>query len=71
MEVVLLSDVNHGGWIRGAGAYRLASELRSNGFATQVIDFVNKFTEDEARRAFDKFITKNTKLIGFRRNDFL
>jgi len=70
MEVVLLSDVNHGGWIRGAGAYRLASELRSNGFATQVIDFVNKFTEDEARRAFDKFITKNTKLIGIS-NTFL
>lgn len=70
MEIVLLSDVNHGGWIRGAGAYRLATELRLNGFETQVIDFVNKFTEEEARKIFNKFITTETKLVGIS-NTFL
>ena len=64
MEVVLLSDVYAEGYIRGAGAYRLATELRKNGYSTQVVDFCSRLTEDEARKVFDKFITSETKLVG-------
>jgi len=64
MEVVLLSDVYAEGYIRGAGAYRLATELRSAGFTTQVIDFASRLTEQEAKKLFDKFVTNETLCIG-------
>ena len=64
MEIVLLSDVYAEGYIRGAGAYRLATELRSAGFTTQVIDFASRLTELEAKKLFDKFITKETLFVG-------
>ena len=64
MEVVLLSDVYSEGWIRGAGAYRLATELRKQGYPTQVIDFCSRLTEQEARKVFDKFITNETTFVG-------
>lgn len=64
MEVVLLSDVYAEGWIRGAGAYRLATELRSAGYSTQVIDFASRLTEEEAVKVFDKFITNETLFVG-------
>ena len=64
MEVVLLSDVYAEGYIRGAGAYRLATELRSAGFNTQVIDFASRLDEHEAKKIFDKFITSETLFVG-------
>jgi radical SAM superfamily enzyme YgiQ (UPF0313 family) len=70
MEVVLLSDVYDHGWIRGAGAYRLASELRTNNITTQVVDFVCRLTYEEAVKIFDKFLTQETKVVGIS-NTFL
>ena len=70
MEVVLLTDVYEYGWIRSAGAYRLATELRTNDISTQVIDFAARLTYDEAVKVFDKFLTKETKLVGIS-NTFL
>lgn len=64
MEVVILSDVYTEGWIRGAGAYRLATELRRQGYTTQVIDFCSRLSESEARKVFDKFLTSETNFVG-------
>lgn len=70
MDVILLNDVYHGGWIRGAGAYRLATELRDANISTQVIDFICRLTYEEVVKVFDKFITKETKILGIS-NTFL
>jgi hypothetical protein len=70
MQVVLLSDVYGHGWIRGAGAYRLASELRNHDITTQVIDFACRLTYEETVQVFDKFITHETKVVGIS-NTFL
>jgi hypothetical protein len=70
MEVVILTDVFEHGWIRSAGAYRLATELRENNISTQVIDFAARLTYDEAVKVFDKFLTKETKVVGIS-NTFL
>ena len=48
MEIVLLSDVYTEGWMRSAGAYKLATELRLAGYSVQVIDFTCRLTEKEA-----------------------
>ena len=64
MDVVLLSDVYAEGWIRGAGAYKLATELRSVGYTVQVIDFASRLTYDETIKLFDKFLTQQTKVLG-------
>lgn len=64
MDVVLLSDVYAEGWIRGAGAYKLATELRSAGYSVQVIDFASRLTQHEVHKLFEKFLTKETKILG-------
>lgn len=64
MDIVLLSDVYAEGYIRGAGAYKLATELRSAGYSVQVIDFASRLTEQEVHKLFNKFLTQETKLLG-------
>lgn len=64
MDIILLSDVYAEGWIRGAGAYKLATELRSAGHEVQVIDFASRLSYDESIKLFDKFFTKKTKILG-------
>jgi radical SAM superfamily enzyme YgiQ (UPF0313 family) len=64
MEIVLLSDVYAEGWIRGAGAYKLATELRLAGYSVQVIDFASRLTYDETKKLFDKFLTSETFMLG-------
>ena len=64
MEIVLLSDVYTEGWMRSAGAYKLATELRLAGYSVQVIDFTCRLTEKEGSKLFKKFITKETKILG-------
>ena len=64
MDIVLLSDVYAEGYIRGAGAYKLATELRSAGYSVQVIDFASRLTEQEVNKLFNKFLTQETKLLG-------
>lgn len=64
MDIVLLSDVYAEGWIRGAGAYKLATELRAVGYLVQVIDFASRLDYTEAVKVFDKFLSKNTKFLG-------
>ena len=61
MEIVLLSDVYTEGWMRSAGAYKLATELRLAGYSVQVIDFTCRLTEKEA----SKLDAERTKLKTF------
>lgn len=64
MDVILLTCVSGIFFQRSMGAYQLAHFLRENGYTVQVIDFTDHFTEDELIATVDKFVTKNTLVLG-------
>ena len=49
---------------RYIGPYKVAHWIRKNGHAAQVIDFVEKFTEEQLYAATTKFITPCTKILA-------
>lgn len=66
VDVLIFSDDN--GWLgfaRYAGAYRIATELRSSGFSVQVVDFFGSMSEKQILAALDKFVGSNTLYVGF------
>lgn len=50
---------------RTAGAYRIATELRSQGWDVEVVDFFYFWTLEELKLLAESRITQNTKFIGF------
>lgn len=49
---------------RSLGAYKIARSLRKEGYACQVIDFVNFMSEDDLIYLLKKFINPETKILG-------
>lgn len=69
MDVIFFSDriETFPGHIfrRTAGPYKIASELRSNGYSTKVISLCSYLTLNGYRKIAEKYCTKNTKAICF------
>ena len=63
-QVVLFTEVCSPGFGRYAGTYRIATELRDNGFSVQVIEYFTRWTTQELRNIVKKFVTRETMLIG-------
>lgn len=66
VEVIIFTDDN--GWVgfaRYAGAYRIATELRSQGYKVKVVDFFSSYSLDEVKQILNRFVTQNTLYIGF------
>lgn len=68
-DVVLLTDCSSQGgtiWGRSAGAYRLATELRSIGLTVQVIDWFNHMAIEPGllELLLERFIGDNTLFVG-------
>jgi len=64
-DAVIITDFqnpNYGG--RTAGAYRIATELRTHGYTCQVIDCFTQLAEDQQLDIFTKTIGPNTKIFG-------
>jgi|GEM_PF-1330342 len=65
-EIILFSDVNGAlGVSRYAGPYRLATELRMNGFEVQVIEFFASIGVDTIKKIIQVHVDKNTLFVGF------
>jgi predicted RNA-binding protein YlqC (UPF0109 family) len=65
-QIILFSDVNGAlGFSRYAGPYRIATELRNNGYDVQVIDFFASFTLDELWKLIDTHVDASTLFVGF------
>lgn len=64
---VLLFTGSVGALIKPAGAYRIATELRKNGYKVQVVDdFLHLCTAaDKLWAIIDKFVGPNTLWVGF------
>lgn len=50
------------------GVYRVASELRKQGMSCQVINYFNRFEQEELDHLINSFISKDTKFVGFSTN---
>lgn len=70
VDFVILTDVYAHGFIRSAGAHRIATVLRRHGVTVQIIDLVSRMSEDEFRQCMDKYVTAETKFVGIS-NTFL
>ena len=64
MNVILLTEVCSPGFGRYAGTYRIATELRDNGFSVQVIEYFTRWTTEELKSAIKRFITEETLMVG-------
>lgn len=66
MNVVLFTDIaDTAGYGKYAGTYKLATEIRANGYTCQVIDNFSWLGVDRLKHIIDKFITDDTLLVGF------
>jgi hypothetical protein len=64
MQTIIFSDILQPGYGKNAGAYRIATELRDNGFSCQVVDFFTHYSIEEIFKIIDKFVDKNTIWVG-------
>jgi len=64
MQTLIFSDILQPGYGKNAGAYRIATELRDNGFTCQVVDFFTHFTVEEIFSIIDKFVDNDTIWVG-------
>jgi hypothetical protein len=59
-----MSDVKWDVLSRSIGPYKVAHWIRKHGYTCQVIDFVDRMTNDQAYAAAKKFIDTNTKVVA-------
>jgi hypothetical protein len=66
MNVVLFTDIaDTAGYGKYAGTYKLATEIRANGYTCQVIDNFSWLGVERLKILIDKFINDDTILVGF------
>jgi len=65
MNVVIFTDVNEFGYLKYAGPYKIATELRQHGYTVQVVDNFCKYSFVKTQKILNKFITNDTLWIGF------
>jgi radical SAM superfamily enzyme YgiQ (UPF0313 family) len=66
MQVVILTtNTDAQRQVRYLGPYQIAWWLRENGYETQVLDYLYFMTSDDRIALFKKFITNETKIVGF------
>jgi hypothetical protein len=63
-QIVLFTGFTSFGFGRNAGPYKIASELRQNGFSVQVIEYFNKWSMEELKIIIKKFVTQDTLWVG-------
>lgn len=65
-NVIIFSECHwFSSFTRNAGTYRIATELRKNGFSVQVIDFFGFMTQRDIINITDKFVDNETLAICF------
>ena len=66
MQVILFTDVADTiGYGKYAGTYKIATEIRNQGYTCQVVDLFSYYSYSELEKIVSKFCTSETVLIGF------
>ena len=58
-------EINETALYRGAGAYRIRTELENAGYSCQVVDFFQHFNDKEIEAVIEKLVSLDTLWIGF------
>jgi len=61
--ITFLTDSNR--MVRYLGPYQIASYIRQQGYKTQVLDFVYFMTKEQRLALYRKYITDETKIVGW------
>jgi hypothetical protein len=65
-EIIIFNDCNGPlGFGRYAGPYRLATDLRDNGFTVQVVEFYGDMEVEEVEQVIESCVTDETLWVGF------
>jgi len=64
-QILLFTETNTMGYGKSAGAYRIASELRSHGYTVQVIDNYTRWGKGVLKQMIAKFVSNETLWMGF------
>jgi radical SAM superfamily enzyme YgiQ (UPF0313 family) len=64
MQIVFLTCVSGAVFQRAISAYQLSHQCRTQGFTSQVVDFINDFTEEELLEVVKKFIGPDSLCLG-------
>jgi len=65
MNVVIFTDINQPGYLKYAGPYKIATELRNAGYTVQVVDMFTKMSITMLKYILNKIIDKETYWVGF------
>lgn len=66
MQVILFTDVaDTVGYGKYAGTYKIATEIRNNGYTCQVVDLFSHYSYSELEDIVTKFCSTDTILVGF------
>jgi len=66
MQVILFTDVSDTiGYGKYAGTYKIATEIRNNGYTCQVVDLFSYYSTVELEKIVSKFCSSETVLVGF------
>jgi len=63
--VILTTNTDPIRQVRYLGPYQIAWWMRTNGYSTQVLDYLYFMTKDQRLNLFKKFITTETKVVGY------
>lgn len=65
-QIILFADTPSSEWLaRGYGAYRLASELRDQGYTVLTVDFSSTLVWDKYKELIDLAVGDDTLCVGF------
>jgi predicted hydrocarbon binding protein len=66
MQVILFTDVADTiGYGKYAGTYKIATEIRNQGYTCQVVDLFSFYSYSDLEKIVSKFCTSETVLVGF------
>lgn len=66
MNVLLFTDIaSTAGYGKYAGTYKVATEVRANGYTCQVVDNFSYFSYEQLQNIVNKFCSSETLLVGF------
>lgn len=65
VNALIFTDCTSVTFSRSAGAYKIASQLRKNGYTVQVVDYFLYLGLDRTLKIIEKFVDSSTLIVGF------
>jgi phage gp46-like protein len=74
VQILILADNNYSDtnytFLRGTGAHKIATTLRVNGYTTEVVDYILRWSLEDFQQLCEKLVTVDTLMLGISSNLF-